>query len=1383
MKPRSLLAALLFSATVAAVAAAPARNPILDYQLARAAKAAPGNRARVAADWKAAGRAGDVAWYAVPAMSDVMRLHDTYPADGRAAGELRAVVAQEGFASLSFELFAFRDFERVELEVSPLALDGATNAPPLSADLRVVKLWLQNGNGWISFFADRGLKLVPELLLHDEGLVEVDLKRQANYARLGDGTKVWISPPAEIDARRLDPFRDDFRDADSIQPVALGANAFKQFFLTVGAARDQRPGVYRGKVVAKAGGATLCEIPVALRVLPFALPLPKQWGRPDAPYLPGCIDFNKFDAIVRRMDGDRARATAFYRNYLKSLRDHGILYPSVQQDAESYALLRELGFPLKPVVSGKSFAPWDKWLPGTRFGFLMDCIAGARKCAEYYRALVGHTDIVMTYGDEEPALHTVLHRSVAEIYRLVDPGLQVGCSGTWPIIYKAGWAYAINPTSGRPEDPERVRVWREIGGDCYSSPYALQHTGCENPQFVRMQHGLAPWLAGHGMSFNYEFAIGPWNDLVKGAYKPMVIAYADGAGIVETLAWNGFREGVDDIRYASYLQELVDAVKRRGDQAAYLEGKKALQFLALQPLCGMDLDAVRMEVIERILRLREMAGQGDAAAVDSRPPATTVADNAARAPAMAPPHAAAVEGICPHEMDDAAARALLAEAAACAASNTPPKAYWRGPITDNFYGTEGFARAAELCLAAFRADGAAVTTRLDAVEGYVRNVCEAHAVVDPGFASLREGARLADGVIREAAAMPGLSGADERRLAAIASDFYYKTGDYPQALDWMKRSEFAAMAGGQRLWNYRCKVWSTRFVEVYERIHGEEAAYAALKTGELDRYIHPIHFAQWLLAHGRRDEALAMAEKAMDDPSVAFYADWLMFYQSALDDLGFDAFAEKFPPRLSRFFEINPRGWRSWYDRLTAWRKFSYGTSVVGNDSRWGDWIYDFVANVPTNVPAASRPPAHEIYQAALRGRRPEKAAEAARAVVASTNAPAADALSARLLLAVHDAKTPGAALKAVLTAIGGDADGKARLEGLTLAARHAMRMGREEVARALDDARWEAIARSPREIACPYRDDIPADISGILSSDLWLKRPRGVLDRKYGDNLDDLLATDMAGAARTVTKDDGTPFRPTEFTAFCNRDGLCILLFAYCDDADAVAAGDRRIGGYEGYLATDPGEPYTTFIADPPRGAASDAFITQYPNGTGYRKPSVGDGTMKVEHQCRKDGVATLLTFSWKPFFRAIPENGTRWHFEAIHWEQGGWSWGGSRSVHNNSSFGALVFTGLDAVNRRAVKRTLVREGLAAFRRARDPNANGCLDFWRDPKLGDRAFYFARLKALEDDLCAWAERAKPGMADADIDAVFDNAVFRWLNVDYIVARERAAYLEEQLTE
>ena len=197
----------------------------------------------------------------------------------------------------------------------------------------------------------------------------------------------------------------------------------------------------------------------------------------------------------------------------------------------------------------------------------------------------------------------------------------------------------------------------------------------------------------------------------------------------------------------------------------------------------------------------------------------------------------------PTVASDCDARALLAEAAVFSASNTPPKAYWRGPITDNFYGREGFARAADLCLKAFRMTDAAVTTRLDAVEGYVKNICEAHAIVDPGFASLHAGARLADGMIREAAAMPGLEGVAEKRLASIASSFYYTIEDFPQALEWMKRSEFATASIGQRIWHYHVREWSKRFIACYEGIHGENATYAALKDGKLDNYIHPIHFA------------------------------------------------------------------------------------------------------------------------------------------------------------------------------------------------------------------------------------------------------------------------------------------------------------------------------------------------------------------------------------------------------------------------------------------------------------------------------------------------------------------------------------------------------------
>ena len=194
-------------------------NTVWNAQKERAKTAMPANAARVKAELAAAGQAdAKIAFYAVPAMSDVMRIPDVYPFDGKLGGEVRATLAQGEFESASFELFAFEDMDKVELKLSDLKGPGGT----LAADLRVVKTWFQNGNGWVSYFDDVGLKLTPELLLHDENLIDVDLEHAANYARVmkdGKATKVWISAPKGLDANAFDPYDPGFRDADVIQPV------------------------------------------------------------------------------------------------------------------------------------------------------------------------------------------------------------------------------------------------------------------------------------------------------------------------------------------------------------------------------------------------------------------------------------------------------------------------------------------------------------------------------------------------------------------------------------------------------------------------------------------------------------------------------------------------------------------------------------------------------------------------------------------------------------------------------------------------------------------------------------------------------------------------------------------------------------------------------------------------------------------------------------------------------------------------------------------------------------------------------------------------------------------------------------------------------------
>ena len=260
MKRTPRLCAALVAALSAGAALAGVEDTVWNAQKERAKALKPANAKRLR--W--AGATGDVAFFAVPAMSDLMRLDDTWPDDGALGGTVRCVVAQDEFESCSFELFAFRDLDGVELSVDL----------GLPSDLRVVKVWFQNGNGWTSYFNDVGLKLVPELLLHDENLIRVTKEKggPANHARVrrdGKDTWVWISSPKEMNPKE-EPWQYDpgFADADRLLPVTLWKDSFKQFFLTVHPPKDCAPGVYKGSVSVRRKGTELARIPLAVRVLP-----------------------------------------------------------------------------------------------------------------------------------------------------------------------------------------------------------------------------------------------------------------------------------------------------------------------------------------------------------------------------------------------------------------------------------------------------------------------------------------------------------------------------------------------------------------------------------------------------------------------------------------------------------------------------------------------------------------------------------------------------------------------------------------------------------------------------------------------------------------------------------------------------------------------------------------------------------------------------------------------------------------------------------------------------------------------------------------------------------------------------------------------------------
>ncbi len=619
---------LAFAVMTAGFAMADA-NRVYTYQAERANTQSAKNRVKVEADLKAAEQeAGGVTWYAVPAMSDVMRLPDTCPVDGTLRGDVEVVLARGEYEPASFELFAFDNFKDVAVTASPLKSKTGATLSADNIDLTVSKPWFQNGNGWISYFADYGLKLTPELLLHDENLIKTDLdpKKPANYARLTvneNGKKVtkywWISAPRDI-GTILPIFNEGFADADKLLPVALDRDLFKQFVATVHAPENQAPGVYRGTISVRRGGQSLAEIPLAVRVLPFALPEPHPYVNIDGPFYVSFMSHHfNLGWITGKAGGDTALANQIWEKSLRSYRAHNVLNPDMNTFApgkageEERRRYKEIGFATNVMhVGGDEMKlPWFSNHYGGRLKYneyreLEHCFArNAELFSRYYPGCICWT----AYGDEPGVGFVQAYRKAWE-YTLGTP-LYMTVAGHDAIFNKGGYVYRGNPMGTYPDSANmkrKVANWTQIDQDTLINFYAGQHNGSENPQYVRYQHGLLGYFNGLTGIYNYEFAIGDsaYNDIDCETYKPMAVSYLCRSGLLETFEYLGFREAVDDIRYMTLLKHLCRDAGATGVRENMVAARKALLWIAKIDRDRMDLNAIRQEVIEHILKLQKL---------------------------------------------------------------------------------------------------------------------------------------------------------------------------------------------------------------------------------------------------------------------------------------------------------------------------------------------------------------------------------------------------------------------------------------------------------------------------------------------------------------------------------------------------------------------------------------------------------------------------------------------------------------------------------------------------------------------------------------------------------------------------------------------------------
>lgn len=512
-------------------------------------------------------------------------------------------------------------------------------------------------------------------------------------------------------------------------------------------------------------------------------------------------------------------------------------------------------------------------------------------------------------------------------------------------------------------------------------------------------------------------------------------------------------------------------------------------------------------------------------------------------------------------------------------------------------------------------------------------------------------------------------------------------------------------------------------------------------------------------------------------------------YFDACLDAGYEAFFTRVPALLKEFDARYPKAnyWKIAWGAPNTYER-GRNPSNAQLDRRFAASFLALMESAPTNAAIS----AEKLF--AYANGRPglkEKSriyAERVVAQAAETKVNPKTLAAAKKFLAFDGVDTTGkivAACRAWL-AEGGKANDRAALAKLIgEQAQDHLKAGNEKLARELWAERLEIVPeRGQSKLDCPYWKDAPHDIRGVIESEFYRKAPKGLFAHKYGDNLKFLIETDSAITSREMTTDKGEKFRPTELFAFCDAQGVKLLIRAYLDNMAAVKAGEAGVPGYETYLATGVDDPYHCIMFNPREGGkAGDSFITQYDNGSGYRNLQDKLGNLRYDNLYLDDGVATLISIPWTSTTESIPSRSPVWYFEAINWAHGGLSWGGSESVHHRSRCGELTFTGIDEEALAAIRRTVLRKARAALAEAKNPRSGGCVETCSDPVLGDQAFYLAVVKPyvarIEADLARATKDASPAvLAEVFASGSVDDAI----NIDYRIALLRTQWLEENLT-
>jgi|GEM_PF-552032 len=508
---------------------------------------------------------------------------------------LQARVCQDEYEPFSLFLSAAASVNNIKVSYSGFSGPGGV-IPSTALDVSIAKVWYQNGRAINGY---DGKWLTQELLVKNDNLIKIDEAAKTNYLLVHrtDGTSYYqnISGPLSAVPRTV-----KIIDSKVLLPFSIPAGRSKQLWFTFHAPENIAPGKYKGNITITADNITASyNIPVEIDILPFKLQNPKLTY---SIYYHGYVNDWSWENDPFTSFGKSSKQ---FLLEMKDLKEHGVLYPTTYQTLSNLHLDLELrnqaGLP-KDMLFAAGFSTGNP--TGTALTGLKNDIAKWKtKIAQY-----GYSDLHVYGIDEATGEWLVSQRPAWQAVH--EAGAKVFASGYYKHFELVGDLLDVGVIQPEPRK-EQADLYHSKGHKIFN--YSNPMIGLEDPEVYRRNYGILLWKSGYDGVMNYAYQRefkDIWNDFdietnQPHPYRDHCFTYPISDGILSTIQWEGFREGVDDVRYLSTLINKVDSLKKKGVDVASYES----YINSIDP--SQDLDFIREEIINKILAIQAVINVPD----------------------------------------------------------------------------------------------------------------------------------------------------------------------------------------------------------------------------------------------------------------------------------------------------------------------------------------------------------------------------------------------------------------------------------------------------------------------------------------------------------------------------------------------------------------------------------------------------------------------------------------------------------------------------------------------------------------------------------------------------------------------------------------------------